>query len=111
MRAYAKEITSGPSEEDKEYVPPISMMAIAGFTRTNSSLPPPTAPYAPNNNTVLSPFSGFWGAPLPTTSGRSPRSPTMHLLREASPTHSDAVGTGTTLMFGTPIAPVSGRLI
>src|SRR6516165_2642940 len=64
MRAYAKEIASGPSEEDKEYVPPISMMAIAGFTRTDSSLPPPTAPYAPNNNVVLSPFSGFWGGAI-----------------------------------------------
>ena len=64
MRAYAKAIEAGPSEGEKEYVPPISMMAIAGFTRTDSSLPPPTAPYAPNNNVVLSPFSGFWGGAI-----------------------------------------------
>ncbi|MBV9239653.1 MAG: cytochrome C [Xanthobacteraceae bacterium] len=64
MRAYARQLESGPREGEKEYVPPISMMAIAGFTRTDSSLPPPTAPYAPNNNTVLSPFSGFWGGAI-----------------------------------------------
>src|SRR5579859_4567611 len=32
MRAYARAIDSGKSDDDKDYVPPISMMAIAGFT-------------------------------------------------------------------------------
>ena len=64
MRDYAKAIDSGMSDGDKEYVPPISMMAITGFTRTQSSLPLPTAPFSPNNNTVLSPFSGFWGGAI-----------------------------------------------
>jgi hypothetical protein len=64
MRDYAKSVDAGTSDGDKEYVPPISMMAITGFTRTQSSLLPPpaaSAPFTPNNNTVLSPFSGFWG--------------------------------------------------
>ena len=62
MRGYAKAIESGKSEsDDKEYVPPISMMAIVGFTHTQAPLPPPTAPYNVNDNTVLAPFSVFWG--------------------------------------------------
>jgi hypothetical protein len=36
---------SGQSE-DKRWVPPVSMMAIGGFTNTQASLPPPTAPYS-----------------------------------------------------------------
>src|SRR5580692_4222121 len=32
MRAYARAIDSGKTDDDKDYVPPISMMAIAGFT-------------------------------------------------------------------------------
>ena len=64
MRDYAKSVDTGTRDGDKEYVPPISMMAITGFTRTQSSLPPPTAPFTPNNNTVLSPFSGFWGGAI-----------------------------------------------
>jgi hypothetical protein len=65
MRAYAKAIDSGTSgSDDKDYVPPISMMAIAGFTHTQAPLPPPTSPYAQNDNTVLSPVSGFWGGAI-----------------------------------------------
>src|SRR5271165_7304093 len=67
MRDDANAIDSGTSDGDKEYVPPISMMAITGFTRTQSSLLPPpaaSAPFTPNNNTVLSPFSGFWGGAI-----------------------------------------------
>jgi hypothetical protein len=56
-----------PSAEDsgeqneKKWVPPISMMAIVGFTHTEADLPPPTDPYQPNNNVVASPISFFWG--------------------------------------------------
>jgi hypothetical protein len=64
MRAYAKALDGGNGSNDKEYVPPISMMAIAGFTHTQAPLQPPTSPYAQNDNTVLSPFSGFWGGAI-----------------------------------------------
>jgi hypothetical protein len=37
------------------------MMAIAGFTNTQASIPPPSDPYKPNNNIVVSPISFFWG--------------------------------------------------
>jgi hypothetical protein len=47
--------------QDKGWVPPISMMAIAGYTHTEAPLPPPTNPYKPNDNVVLSPVSFFWG--------------------------------------------------
>src|ERR1700686_1972291 len=60
-RDYLKAQDSGPSNsDDKPYVPPISMMTIVVFTHTQASLSPPTAPYQPNDNTVISPFSGFW---------------------------------------------------
>jgi hypothetical protein len=62
MRAYAKALDGG--NDDKDYVPPISMMAIVGFTHTQAPLSPPTSPYAQNDNTVLSPFSGFWGGAI-----------------------------------------------
>jgi hypothetical protein len=65
MRAYAKATDSGKSDsDDKEYVPPISMMAVVGFTHTQAPLPPPTDPFKPNDNTVLSPFSAFWGGAI-----------------------------------------------
>jgi hypothetical protein len=52
----------GPQEEaDKVWVPPVSMMAIAGYTHTQAPLSPPSAPYSTNENWVLSPVSGFWG--------------------------------------------------
>jgi len=54
---------SGQSE-DKRWVPPVSMMAIGGFTNTQASLPPPTAPYSTNNNFVVSPLSFFWGGAI-----------------------------------------------
>ena len=61
---------SGPSSgnsdqsDQKTWVPPISMMAIVGFTNTQAPLPPPTAPYNPNNNVVVSPVSFFWGGAI-----------------------------------------------
>jgi hypothetical protein len=47
--------------KEKKWVPPISMMAIVGFTNTRAPQAPPTAPYSTNNNTVVSPVSFFWG--------------------------------------------------
>ena len=63
LRGYAKALDT-PVTGDKEYVPPLSMMAIVGFTHTQAPLPPPTDPYKPNDNTVLSPFSAFWGGAI-----------------------------------------------
>jgi len=40
------------------------MMAIVGLTHTQAPQPPPTDPYKPNDNLVLSPFSGFWGGAI-----------------------------------------------
>ena len=57
--------TDNPGQsEDKRWVPPVSMMAIGGFTNTQASLPPPTAPYSTNNNFVVSPLSFFWGGAI-----------------------------------------------
>jgi hypothetical protein len=50
------------SDGGKVWVPPVSMMAIPGFTHTQAPLNPPTAPYGTNENWVLAnPFSVFWG--------------------------------------------------
>ncbi|CCE04927.1 putative cytochrome c family protein [Bradyrhizobium sp. STM 3843] len=65
LRGYAATTTAQPVHDDSQtYVPPISMMAIVGFTHTQAPLPPPTDPYSPNDNTVLSPFSVFWGGAI-----------------------------------------------
>ncbi len=53
--------TASSSQNQKEWVPPVSMMAIVGFTNTQAPLPAPTAPYNANNNVVVSPISLFWG--------------------------------------------------
>src|SRR6516164_1221922 len=60
LLGYLKAVDSGASD-NKDYVPPISMMMIAGYTHTQAPLAPPTDPYKPNDNVILSPFSGFWG--------------------------------------------------
>src|ERR1700692_2541436 len=54
MMGYVKTLNSSqPSptkpEEDKEWVPPVSMMAIVGYTRTQADLTG-ADPYSPNNN-------------------------------------------------------------
>src|SRR5580704_14831018 len=67
LAAYTKALDPRAGEADpgegqqKGWVPPISMMAVAGFTHTQAPLAPPTDPYKPNDNTVLTPFSVFWG--------------------------------------------------
>ena len=50
--------------DQKPYVPPIAMMAIAGFTHTQTPLAPPTAPYSANDNVVVSPISFFYGGAI-----------------------------------------------
>jgi hypothetical protein len=66
MQGYVKALPpSTVNEADKEYVPPISMMAIVGYTHTQApTVAPPTDPYKPNDNVVLTPFSGFWGGAI-----------------------------------------------
>src|ERR1700682_870565 len=54
---------------ERGWVPPISMMAIVGFTHTQADIPAPTDPYHPNDNTVLTPFSGFWGGAITSNIG------------------------------------------
>src|ERR1700732_2602952 len=61
LRGYAKAVEAPATDGDKEYFPPISMMAILGFTHPQAPLPQPTDPYKGNDNTVLSPVSVFWG--------------------------------------------------
>ena len=56
--------TTDDHANEKEYVPPISMMSIVGYTHTQAAQPPPTAPFNANDNVVLSPFSGFWGGAI-----------------------------------------------
>lgn len=66
LRGYVKAIDSGnagqTAESEKEYVPPVAMMAIVGFTHTQA--PFQNDPYNANDNTVLSPFSVFWGGAI-----------------------------------------------
>jgi hypothetical protein len=68
---YTKAVQPPPDAGDdgKEWVPPISMMAIVGFTHTQAPLPPPSDPWNPNDNTVLSPVSAFWGGALTSNIG------------------------------------------
>jgi hypothetical protein len=58
LAAYAGEI------EHKDWVPPVSMMGVIGLTHTDSAQAPPTAPYHPNDNLVLSPVSFFYGGAI-----------------------------------------------
>jgi hypothetical protein len=61
LATYLKAPPGASDGQEKGWVPPVSMMAIAGFTHTQAPLPPPTDPYSPNDNTVLTPVSFFWG--------------------------------------------------
>ncbi|CAL79924.1 putative cytochrome c family protein [Bradyrhizobium sp. ORS 278] len=66
LRGYAQSTLSQDSaEQPKGWVPPISFMAVTGFTHTQvPSVAPPTDPYSANDNFVLSQFSGFWGGAI-----------------------------------------------
>lgn len=50
--------------EEKGWVPPIAMMTIVGYTHTQAPLPPPTSPFGPNDNVVVSPFSIFYSGAI-----------------------------------------------
>ena len=64
MLGYVKALPApATNEADKDYVPPISMMAIVGYTHTQAPLTG-TDPYSPNNNVVMSPFSAFYGGAI-----------------------------------------------
>ena len=66
MLGYVKTLPDSTTPEaDKEYVPPVSMMAIVGLTHTQApTVAPPTNPYRANDNIVMTPFSGFWGGAI-----------------------------------------------
>ncbi|MEO6381661.1 MAG: cytochrome C [Nitrobacter sp.] len=65
LRGYLKAVNPPATDAGKEWVPPISMMAIVGYTHTQApTVAPPTDPYNANDNVVLSPFSGFWGGAI-----------------------------------------------
>ena len=50
--------------DDKEWVPPIAMMTILGYTHTQTPLPPPTSPFSPNDNVAASPVSAFYAGAI-----------------------------------------------
>src|SRR5471032_2070677 len=66
LRGYVKTLDpEAPVAGEREYVPPVSMMAIVGYTHTQGpTVAPPTSPYNANDNVVLTPFSGFWGGAI-----------------------------------------------
>jgi hypothetical protein len=65
LRGYAKAIDPPAASDNREYVPPVSMMAIVGYTHTQGpTVAPPTDPFQVNDNVVLTPFSGFWGGAI-----------------------------------------------
>jgi hypothetical protein len=71
LGAYAKKSdsdlpTKAPSDTSQSipYAPPISMMAIVGFTHTQTSQTPPCGPYNCNDNVVVAPVSFFYGGAI-----------------------------------------------
>src|SRR6202035_2884325 len=65
MGMYLKAANSAAgASDDKDYVPPVAMMAIIGYTHTQAPLAPPTDPWKPDDNIVISPSSGFWGGAI-----------------------------------------------
>jgi hypothetical protein len=71
LRQYVKAAQPPPPDtsDNKEWVPPISAMAIIGFTHTQADQPSPQDPLNPNNNIVYSPFSMFWGGAITNNIG------------------------------------------
>jgi hypothetical protein len=53
----------GQSDTSKIWVPPISMMAIVGYTHTQADQSP-SAPYHANDNVVVAPLSFFYGGAI-----------------------------------------------
>ena len=85
------------------------MMAIVGYTHTQAAVAPPTDPYSPNNNVVLSPFSAFWGGAITDNIGAFAQvtynacRPGALAIRSATP------GPGTIPTFAMPAPPSIGR--
>ena len=72
LAAYAKKFgtgqdsdpaKAGQSDTSNIWVPPISMMAIVGYTHTQVSQPF-SSPYKPNDNVVVAPLSFFYGGAI-----------------------------------------------
>jgi hypothetical protein len=56
---------NGETDTGNVWVPPVSMMAIVGYTHRNQPLDPAAAaPYKPNNNTRIEQASVFWGGAI-----------------------------------------------
>ncbi len=55
---------SDTANTEKIWVPPISMMAIVGYTHTQADQDPTGSPYHANDNVVLAPFSFFYGGAI-----------------------------------------------
>lgn len=71
LAAYAKNPNSakdaastGQLDTEKAWAPPISMMAIVGYTHTQADQDPTGSPYHANNNVVVSPVSAFYGGAI-----------------------------------------------
>ena len=117
MHGYVKALPPvDNSRGDKEYVPPISMMAIVGFTHTQApTVAPPTDPYRANDNVVLSPFSGFWGGAITENIGAfaqvtySAPDP-LSALSGTPATSSSTPGPGTIPTSAMPAPRASARL-
>ena len=58
------ESPSKTGESIKPYAPPISMMAIVGFTHTQADQDPTGSPYSANDNVVVAPVSFFYGGAI-----------------------------------------------
>jgi hypothetical protein len=104
LRGFVKASDSGQEEADKVWVPPLSMMAIPGYTHTQAPLTPPTAPYGTNDNWVLAnPFSVFWGGAVTDHIGAfaqvtyAPPDPGISRISSGTP------GRGTTPTFVMPM--------
>lgn len=71
LAAYAKGVdgrndsnSNGQQNASAIWVPPISMMTIVGFTRTQADQDPSGSPYHANNNLAVSPVSFFYGGAI-----------------------------------------------
>ena len=76
LRAYASQQRvdgNGPvvpvGSGERGWVPPVSAMVITGYTHTQVAAAPPTDPYKPNDNVVVSPISFFWGGAITSNIG------------------------------------------
>ena len=90
-----------PPSNQKHWVPPISMMAIVGFTHTEADQPPPTAPLSTNNNTLVSPVSFFWGGAITDHIGAFAQ------LTDTGPPTTASIGTDPTFTTGPGTIPTS----